>query len=240
MPDFSQRSYEAELMDDLRSDEGEIRQNLKELEVVNKLLGGYSLILNTLTRLSLPHRFSVMDLGCGGGDMLRAIAVWAEKRGKEATLTGVDFNPVMIRYATEKSAAFANIHYRQAGVFDEELVKQKADVVTCSLFCHHFTNEELVRLIGRMYAMAHKAVVINDLHRHPFAYHAIDLLTRIFSKTEMVKHDGKLSVARAFVRKDLEKLMQEAGISAYTLRWRWAWRWELVIRKGPLSPGRRA
>ena len=228
--DFSTRSNEAELMDDLSAPEAELRQNLRELEVVNKLLGGYALILRALENLSWAEgETTITDIGCGGGDMLRAIAGWAKKENYSVQLTGVDYNPVMTAYATEHSEGYNNIHYLTTDVFDAAV--PAADMVMCSLFCHHFEHRMLVLLVQRMVALAKRAVIINDLHRHPFAYYAISVLTGLFSKTYMVKNDARLSVARAFTRADWQQIMADAGIEKYTLKWRWAWRWELVILK---------
>jgi 2-polyprenyl-3-methyl-5-hydroxy-6-metoxy-1,4-benzoquinol methylase len=230
MIDLSLRSTLPEKMDDLNAPKTELYQNLRELEVINSLLGGYSVVLGALNSLKLPGKqLGIADLGCGGGDMLRAVAKWAKKKNKEVKLLGVDLNPVMIEYANAVSQNFPNIQYRVANVFDDELLNEKLDIVICSLFCHHFEDKQLVLLLKRMRLLAGKAIIINDLHRHSIAYYAIGMLTSLFSKTYMVKHDAKLSVARAFKRREWKQLLASAGITNYTLKWRWAWRWELVI-----------
>jgi hypothetical protein len=78
---------------------------------------------------------------------------------------------------------------------------------------------------------ARLGIVINDLHRHPIAYHSIKILTRLFAKSPLIRHDAPLSVARGFSREELDKIMQKAGITSYTISWRWAWRWLVIIRK---------
>lgn len=231
MPDFSQRSTQDELMDDPDAPEKELWQNLRELEVINKYLGGYRVVLEGLNKLDLPKETSVMDLGSGGGDTLRAIADWMNKRQRTARLTGIDYNPVMTAYATQHSKYYPAITFRTLDIFDEALTAEKADVVTCSLFCHHFAHDSLVKLIRRMRELCIEAIVINDLHRHWFAYYSIKMITGICSKTYMVKHDAALSVARAFTRKDWEQVMRDAGISQYELTWKWAFRWLLIIPK---------
>jgi len=232
MSQFSVRSTLPEIMDQQGVSVTDTRQALRELEVVNKRLGGYSTVLNALNHIKLPSdQIVIMDVGCGGGDMLRAIAMWASKRKQKVKLIGVDWNPVMTNFAVEKSQKFPNIEYITISVFDDALMNIKADITTCSLFCHHFEEEQLIKLVKRMYALAGIAVIINDLHRNWFAYYAIKVLTRLFSKTYMVKYDAPLSVARAFTRKDLQHILNLAGISSYTLRWKWAWRWELIIHK---------
>jgi SAM-dependent methyltransferase len=232
MTDLKSRSTLPEKMDGPDVPEYETRQALKELEVVNKFLGGYNVVLHALGKLDWPAReVTILDLGCGGGDMLRSIAGWAEKRQVKVKLIGVDWNPVMTAYATENSKGLDNVSFKTLSVFDDELLKEKADITISSLFCHHFENRELVDLLSRMYRLANYAVVINDLHRHWFAYHSIKILTAIFSKTYLVKYDAPLSVARAFTKGEWQDILLEAGITNYCLNWKWAWRWELVIKK---------
>ncbi len=232
MPNFSQRSTLPEKMDQPNVPEHEIRQALRELEVVNTRLGGYNVVLNALNRVVLPAgTIKIADLGCGGGDVLREIAKWSNKKGIQAELTGIDWNTAMTQYATEHSAHYPNIRYKTLSVFDDALLAGKVHVATCSLFCHHFEKDALVNLLQRMYAMSTVAVIINDLHRHWFAYYSIRYITALFSKTYLVRYDAPLSVARAFTRADWVNILHEAGITAYTLKWRWAWRWELIIYK---------
>ncbi len=231
MPDFSVRSTQDELMDDPAAPEAALRQNLRELEVVNEYLGGYRVILNALKKLDLPEPHSLMDLGSGGGDTLRAIAAQMRKHGLRGKLTGIDYNPVMNKYAAEHSINFPEIQYRTLDIFDAQLLEERPVIVTCSLFCHHFEHRSLVALIKRMQLLAGKAVIINDLHRHWLAYYSIKFITALFSKTYMVKNDAPLSVARAFTRKDWQQIMADAGITDYQLSWRWAFRWLVVIKK---------
>jgi hypothetical protein len=71
---------------------------------------------------------------------------------------------------------------------------------------------------------------INDLHRHAFAYYSIRALTRLFSKSYLVKNDAPLSVLRGFKKKEFISLLNQAGIPNYTIRWRWAFRWLIIVR----------
>ena len=232
---LDERASGPELMDDLTLATEALRQNLDELETINTWLGGYQPVLNALERLrsrfpaSRPLRLA--DLGSGGGDTLRHIAAWARRNRIAAELTGIDANQFMLDYATAKSQAFPEISYRQFDIFSAEFQAEPYDVLTCSLFCHHFTDDELVTLLRQWQAQARVAVVINDLHRHWLAYHSIKWLTRLLGGSYLVRHDAPLSVARAFRREDWVALLARAGIKNYELRWRWAFRWQLVLLK---------
>ena len=220
-------------MDDLTLANDALRQNLDELETINTWLGGYQPVLNALQRLKsqfpADRPLRLADLGSGGGDTLRHVARWARKNGVAAELTGIDANAFMLEYASAKSREYPEISYRQFDIFSPEFQAQPFDVLTCSLFCHHFTDEELVTLLRQWQQQAGVAVVINDLHRHWLAYHSIKWLTRLLGGSYLVRHDAPLSVARAFRRKDWVALLARAGITRYELRWRWAFRWQVII-----------
>ncbi|MDU0369690.1 methyltransferase domain-containing protein [Hymenobacter endophyticus] len=237
MPDFSRRATQLELMDDLTLASDELRQNLDELETINTWLGGYAPVLNALQRLRLqfpPSRpLRIADLGSGGGDTLRQIARWARQQGVAVELTGVDANAFMLEYARQKCQNYPEIRFVQADIFSPEFQQQPFDIMTASLFCHHFSDGELARMLAQWQRQAGLAVIINDLHRHPLAYYSIQALTRLLGGSRLVRHDAPLSVARAFTRTDWQQLLAVAGITRYELRWRWAFRWQVVIR--PLS-----
>ncbi|WP_426059885.1 methyltransferase domain-containing protein [Hymenobacter sp. B1770] len=230
---LNERASGPELMDDLTLATDALRQNLDELETINTWLGGYAPVLNALQRLrpqfpgNRPLRLA--DLGSGGGDTLRHVARWARKNGVSVELTGIDANQFMLDYAATKSQGYPEISYQRFDIFSSEFQAQPYDILTCSLFCHHFSDNELVALLRQWQRQAQVAVVINDLHRHWLAYHSIKWLTRLLGGSYLVQHDAPLSVARAFQRQDWVGLLARAGITRYALRWRWAFRWQVVI-----------
>jgi 2-polyprenyl-3-methyl-5-hydroxy-6-metoxy-1,4-benzoquinol methylase len=234
MPDLNERASGLELMDDLTLATDALRQNLDELETINTWLGGYQPVLNALARLRprLPsgRPLRLADLGSGGGDTLRHVARWARQNNVAVELTGIDANQFMLDYATAKSTQYPEISYQQLDIFSPEFQAQPFDVLTCSLFCHHFTDAELVTLLRQWQQQAQLAVVINDLHRHWLAYHSIKWLTRLLGGSYLVRHDAPLSVARSFRRKDWVKLLAQASITNYELRWRWAFRWQVIFK----------
>jgi len=227
------RATQPELMDDLDLATDELRQNLDELETINTWLGGYRPVLTALGPLRpcwpVNRPLRLADLGSGGGDTLRHIANWARRRHLPIELVGVDANAFMLDYAAAKSQNYPEISYQQLDIFTPEFADQPFDVLTASLFCHHFSDDELVTLLARWHQQARVAVVINDLHRHWLAYHSIRLLTRALGGSRLVQHDAPLSVARAFSRADWQRLLAAAGIERYSLRWCWAFRWQVVI-----------
>jgi hypothetical protein len=112
------------------------------------------------------------------------------------------------------------------------VLDEKPHIIFSSLFCHHFKDEELVFMLRWMQGNTSTGFFINDLHRHPLAYHSIKLLTGIFSKSHMVKNDAPLSVQRGFVRRDWERFFKAAGLSHYKCSWKWAFRWLVSYSHG--------
>ncbi len=232
MPNLSYRSTQKELIDDLSLDNDALRQNLEELALINTYLGGNQVTIGGLQQLlkgRTTAHLHLADIGCGGGDMLKLMAKWLAKQGFPATLWGIDANDFMIKFAQKRTQNITNIHYIQENIFSENFQQRQFDVVTMTLFCHHFTDAELLGLFKQLKNQARIGFIINDIHRHWFAYHSIAWITRLFLQSYLVKNDAKLSVWRAFKKQELVNLLQEAGYTRFSIRWKWAFRWEVVV-----------
>lgn len=231
MPSFKKRSYQKELLDRDDIPFRDIRQNMKELDFINRHLGGHDITLDGIVALIQDHvifnrELYIAEIGCGGGDNLRAIKEWAAYIRLPVRLTGIDISEECIAYAVQhpknRGIGFLCSDYRQAS-FDTQ-----PDIIFSSLFCHHFKDEELIAQLQWMKANSNLGFFINDLHRHPLAYVSIKILAALFSGSYLVKHDAPLSVKRGFKRADWNALFSKAGIEAYRCHWRWAFRWLLI------------
>ena len=233
MRKFSQRWDQAEIMDDLEFSGTEMDRALKELERINKWLGGNAVTLAGLNHLKkfFPEQqtITIADLGCGGGDMLKLIAEWGRNQGLSLKLLGVDANEYIVNYAQKQTLDYPEIKYQTANVFDPGFQNQSFDIITSTLFTHHFTSTQLENLLDSWTRNARIGVVINDLHRHWLAYYSIIAITRLFSRSYMVKNDGPVSVLRSFRRHELKNILSRINIREFQLHWRWAFRWMLVI-----------
>jgi 2-polyprenyl-3-methyl-5-hydroxy-6-metoxy-1,4-benzoquinol methylase len=233
MSRFSQRSQEKELMDDLECSGEMLTHTLNELKTINRWLGGNHVTTDGIKSFfdSYPkEEYTVADIGCGGGDIIRVMHDWASKQSSLVKFVGIDANPHIINLAKSRLKDLKNVNLSVQNVFSERFSEEKVDIVTCTLFTHHFTDSELVDLITALKDKSRIGIVINDLHRHPFAYYSIKYLTAIFSKSPMVKNDGPVSVLRAFSRKDWERILKTAGINEFELTWHWAFRWQVLIK----------
>jgi SAM-dependent methyltransferase len=231
---FSSRSGEKELLDRDDIPFADIERNMRELDFINTWLGGHGISIQGLKRLlGGRQRIRICEIGCGGGDNLRVLSRYCRKRGIDAEVIGIDSNAHCITVARERwtdgNADWIHSDYRQVG-FD----KRKPDIIFSSLFCHHFTGDELVSMLRWMEKNAGAGWYINDLHRHPVAYYSIRWLTKCWSRSYMVKNDAPLSVLRGFTRREWEKILREAGVEVYSLQWKWAFRWLLSKSTGGL------
>lgn len=231
MINLRKRSYQKELMDGDDIPFEAMAQTLKELNIVNTRLGGHAITLSGVQHfLDGKESVCICEIGCGGGDNLFAIHKYCLKKNIPARFIGIDMNPECI--------AFAQQQYPQLPCewicSDYALVNfenKKPDIVFSSLFCHHFTNEQLVFMLKWQQQNSHKGFFINDLHRHWLAYYLIKYITKFFSKSYLVKNDACLSVARSFRKKDWNQLFQQASLQEYIINWRWAFRFLIIFKK---------
>lgn len=233
MLSFSKRATSMEMMDDLWSSGDDLNQALRELDAINYILGGNYVTLNGVMKLidtGANSRLHIADLGCGSGDMLKRMRSLLEKRNVDAELTGFDANPNVISFAAAHTPSSCRINYESENILSEGFQNKKFDIVTATLFFHHFTDEQLIRFLKLLKGQVSKGIVINDIHRHWFSYYAIKWLTQFFSRSRMVKHDAPVSVLRAFTKKDILKILRKAGMFNYRIKWCWAFRWQVVIR----------
>jgi 2-polyprenyl-3-methyl-5-hydroxy-6-metoxy-1,4-benzoquinol methylase len=233
MPDLTFRSYELELLDQPGIPKNELFQNLKELDIVNRLLGGHSITLKGVKNLINDKNkiYSIVDYGCGSGDSLRVLSDWGRKSGIRLQLTGIDINSDTIEYAITESKEFPDIEFICSDFKSEIIRNKKFDIAINCLFCHHLNDEELIDFIQIMNHSTNTGFVINDLQRNWIAYYSIKYITLLFSKSKLVKNDAPLSVWRAFKKSELERLLQQAAITEYNILWQWAFRFLVVAKK---------
>jgi len=233
MIDTTYRSREIEIMDDLDMSGEMLITSLDQLETINKWLGGNRLTLDGIKKMLADkprdQTYSIVDLGCGHGDMLRKIADYGKENGYKFELLGIDANQATIEYGISLSKKYDNIKYAKQDVIEDKLTIDKYDIALCTLFLHHFEDEIAVTLIRKLLNKSRIGVVVNDLHRHPIPYYLFKMLTTVFGN-EMVRSDGLLSITKAFKRADLENFADKVGYQN-SIQWRWAFRYQWIIKK---------
>lgn len=227
------RTEAEEIMDDFSIEGAVLHDTLDKLAIINKLLGGNLVTFNGLQLLLKNHSKSqpitIIDLGCGGGDILRTISKFGKKEGYRFKLIGIDANKNATDYAAQLSKDYDNIEYRHLDVFSDEFKAIHYDIVITTLFLHHFKEAQLLELLTYLLKNAKIGIVINDLHRHWLAYYLFKLIT-VPVKNNMIIADGLTSVLRGFKRNELVNLSKQLN-SNFILKWKWAFRYQWILAK---------
>jgi hypothetical protein len=222
------RSNKKELLDGENIPFADIVQNMRELDFINTYLGGHSISIKGFkTILNKRTSISVCEIGCGGGDNLVAVYNWCRKNNIDVQLIGIDYNADCIRIAA-KQLPSSHTTLITSDFKKVDFKNNKPDIIFSSLFCHHFTGEELQGMLHWMQKSSRLGFFINDLHRHILAFYSIKILTRLFSKSYLVKNDAPLSVKRSFIKKEWVGLLRQSGIQRYSITWKWAFRWLII------------
>ena len=230
--DTSSRSSASEMMDDFTIKGSVLRDTLDKLETINRLLGGNSVTIKGLNKIlsksSKTKTITIVDLGCGHGDILRDVAKFGRKNSYKFKLIGIDANNAAIDYAKALSKDYPELSFETIDIFSEDFKKQSFDIVLCTLFLHHFKNNELIPFLKSIVQKASIGVIVNDLHRHKLAYYLFKIIG-LFIKNKMVREDGLTSILRAFKRKEIETILKKTGVN-FSIQWKWAFRYLWVLK----------
>lgn len=218
MQRFQNRSQKLEHLDVGDYTAEEYEDCLVELQWVNRWLGDQRALRRSLLRelaQSGRGRFSVLDVGAGSGELLRVTAHWAVENGKQGFYVGVELNP---RAALEITSVSPDIEAVQADALHLPFADEAFDYVICSLFTHHFRNDEVVLVLAELQRVASRALFVIDLHRHPVAYFFYTTVGRLFLHNRLIREDGALSILRSFRPVELEELASRAGLEGIKVR----------------------
>ena len=211
------RSTEPEELDGESTDLATYQRCLGELAVVNRMTFTHYPTLRWLAHVTraLPagSTVTVLDVACGHGDLLRAIATWAKRRGLKVRLSGIDVNPRSTAVAREATPGWMDIDYRPADVFCYAHAG-RPDFIVSSQFTHHLTDEEVVEFLTWLDENCGCGWHIVDLHRHALPYYGFPALARMMRWHRIIREDGAISIARSFRRSDWQKYLDRAGLRA--------------------------
>ena len=229
------RTDKTEIMDDFRL-EGEIlKEALDKIAKINQLLGGNQLTLQgveeLLFKLPKSKKITIVDIGCGNGDMLRTLAKYGKLNELNFDLIGIDANNFTINHAKSLSEEFNNITYQCEDIFDPHFKTLKYDIVLCTLTLHHFKDDEIINLLTIMNQNTTIGIVINDLHRSKISYRLFQVLCFVFRLNEMSREDGLTSILRGFQKEELIQFSKKMQFANYSIKWKWAFRYQWIIKK---------
>jgi 2-polyprenyl-3-methyl-5-hydroxy-6-metoxy-1,4-benzoquinol methylase len=199
------RILQPELLDHASPDEA--RRNLQELVAINRYLGGHRILLDRLAEVvDSGEAFTFLDVGAASGDMTRA----AQRRYPRLNAINLDCRALHLETSPGDRVV--------ADAFHLPFADRSVDIVHCSLFLHHFPDGDVERLLRGMWRVARRALIVQDLERNPLAYYFIPATRWLFRWSDLVAHDGPISVEAAFKAGELAALAQAAGITGARVR----------------------
>ncbi len=229
------RHLEPELMDQPDVDPQLHREALEALQSVNRLSRTPQVLWRGLLRWvpeeQLPQ-LRLLDVACGGGDVLVQLGLWARNRGWNWHLAGCDFSPralEMSRHRAEQAELEVELFEHDV---TQDVLSGTWDAVTCTLFLHHLNETTAVKLLGEMAQAARCAALVDDLNRTCLGYWMAWAVGRL-SRNLLVREDAPQSVRAAFTPQEVTELIRRAGARVLQLRRHWPQRWLVSFAKEP-------
>ena len=211
---FARRSSELEHLDKGDYTDEEYEGCIVELQRVNRWLGDVSALRSSLLKeieLRELSAFSILDVGAGSGELLRVVAGWAQETKRAARLTGVELNARSAKAILEGSTHY-EINAVRADALRLPFNNGEFDYAICSLFTHHFKDEQVITILRELSRVARRRIFVIDLHRHPVAYYFYTTVARLFLHNRLIREDGALSILRSFVPMELAQLAERAEL----------------------------
>ncbi|MCC2669555.1 MAG: Methyltransferase type 11 [Armatimonadetes bacterium] len=207
-------------MDGVDLDPGLLQDDLHNLETLNRLFGGRSVIRRRIvplvSSLAPGHPVKVLDLGSGAGDLCRVLVDECRRLHRPIELISLDFHPQIQAVARASAAAYPELRFIRGDARRLPLRDGSVDLVLCTLALHHFQDHEARLVLAEMARVAGRWAVVSDLCRSRMAYGAVWAATRV-TPNPMTRYDGPVSVARAFTPPELTSMAAESGWHAARL-----------------------
>ncbi len=227
------RSTETEEMDNLDLSGEMLHQTLDGLSYINRLLGNTNATISLVKSsiLNSDHPLTILDLGCGGGDNLRAIATWAYKNKHTVQLIGIDGNKNILAYAQSKNTKDISIQYDQADILAPSFQLPPCDLLISSHFIYHFSDADLVSFLKKSKQQISTKIIFSELRRSKLAYVLFKIGNLFLPFSKMVKEDGLKAIRRSFSKKELDAILVGAGFERFEVKRKFAFRWlvEVVV-----------
>lgn len=212
---FKTRSYKLENIDTGNYTADEYEGCLVELRRVNRWMGDSRTLAQTLFRSVQAEdlsRFSVLDVGAGSGELLRVTANWARQTKRDFRGVGLELNQRSVEAIRDESFSYKEIRAVRGDALNLPFSAHEFDYAICSLFTHHFHEDQIVRILEEMSRVARRKIFVIDLHRHPIAYLLYTTLGKLILHTRLLREDGALSILKGFNKQELKTLGERAKL----------------------------
>jgi ubiquinone/menaquinone biosynthesis C-methylase UbiE len=214
------RINQPEIMDEETPDQATVDEIYRYLAAVNRLLGGVRATITRFEQFSRTwragERIEVLEVACGAADVPRALIAWGRALGFDVRVTATDILPGALDYARRAAPGDERLRLVAADVRQPPFRDRTFDYVTCALFFHHLTDDQIVGALGSFDRLATRGIVVNDLVRSRRAFAWTWLFTWPFHP--ILHHDGPLSIRRALKPAEMQRLAAEAGLPWLTVR----------------------
>jgi 2-polyprenyl-3-methyl-5-hydroxy-6-metoxy-1,4-benzoquinol methylase len=210
----------SELMDRLDASPAELTRSLADIARLNRIGATQTMqrhVAPFLARQRAGETLRILDVGTGAADIPLALVRWARRRGHRVRIVALEVHPTILRYAARALAGTPEVHLVAGNALEAPIRPGSVDVALCSLVLHHLPEEAVVGLLGRLAELARLGFVVSDFRRGRLAWAAVWLATRAVSRNRMTRHDGPLSVRRAYTPEELAGLARRAGL--LDIRW---------------------
>jgi len=202
-------------------DPEELAGNFRDIQRVNRLLGGSSMILRhvptLLSTTSATEPVTILDLATGSGDIPLAISQWARRRNLPLRIVASDVSPAILELARKQTSGDPAITIAEYDARSVPLPDKAFDIVLCSLSLHHFSADNAIRVLRQMDRLARRGFILNDLRRGRIGYAAAWIASRLTTRNRLTRNDAPLSVLRAYTPAELGDLLRRAGIDDATI-----------------------
>jgi SAM-dependent methyltransferase len=210
-------------------------EDLRNLRRINRYLGCYPNALRGVGRalegIALP-RFTLLDVGTGSADIPALIARWARRQRLDGRIIGLEREPITLGQAAIQTRGVREVSLIRGDALAPPFRPKSIDIVLASQLLHHFSDEQMVRLLRTWAGLARRAVIVNDLVRHAVAYHGVRLLTRAMTRNVMTRTDGPLSVQRSLTIEEWRALFRRADVGEFLVERALPFRMLGIIRLG--------
>jgi len=220
LPPLSREAARSELMDELDAPAAELTQSLSDIARLNRIGGTQTIrrhVAPFLARLRPGETLRILDIGTGAADIPLALATWARRRGRRVRVTALEMHPTIWRHAAHAAKDTPEVRIVAANGLEPPIRPRSVDVALCSLVLHHLPEEAVVALLRQLAALVRLGFVISDFRRGRLAWAAVWIVTRATACGRIARHDGPLSVRRAYTPAELTRLAERAGLP--DLRW---------------------
>jgi 2-polyprenyl-3-methyl-5-hydroxy-6-metoxy-1,4-benzoquinol methylase len=212
------RSAGAELMDRPDADPEELARSLEDLRSVNRWLGGTRAVRHHLSRLCAAHpqaEYSILDVATGSADFPVALVGWARRAGLGLRVVATDLHPATLSEARRRTADIPEVEVQAADALHLPFDDGAFDVTLLSTALHHFDHRaDAVMVLREMARVSRIGIIVNDLRRSlPALIGARLLAATVWRRHPITRHDGPLSVRRAYSAGELRELADAAGLA---------------------------